>query len=87
MNRDEGFGRRQILSVRGVCGYFVDLGILGIKWTWSFMNVSMLRVKGIPFVRMRNGYTGLIEKKKKNSVWSRNRNRGINLEIVQLKII
>lgn len=29
------------------------------------MNVSMLRVKGIPFVRMRNGYTGLIEKKKK----------------------
>lgn len=67
MNRDEGFGRRQILNVRGVCGYFVDLGILGIKWTWflPFMNVSMLRVKGIPFVRMRNGYTGLIEKKKK----------------------
>lgn len=31
MNRDEGFGRRQILNVRGVCGYFVDLGILGIK--------------------------------------------------------
>lgn len=24
----------------------------------------MLRVKGIPFVRMRNGYTGLVEKKK-----------------------